>query len=237
MPMPTRNILIVSNADDLRSDSMVSTLSDAGYQVAYAVDAPEARSHIEQRGLPHLIIIDLRLPDMQGLRLSQELSDLAGLPIITVSANDDATDVALQALEWADDYIRRSHFSPQETALRIRRILSRIHDFSYASGPEIQVYDWLSVNLMAGYVTVRGETRKLTPTENAILSVLLSHRGKVVDTDMLLDRVWREGEIHRGDRNALRVHVHRLRQKIEDDPDDPQVVRTVRGIGYSLASA
>ena len=172
---------------------------------------------------------------MDGLQLCQEMSDKAGLPIVTISADGDSTALAVEALQYADDYIRRAHAAPEEIAMRIRRILSRIENYSYAKGPEIQIYDWLSVDHMNRQVTVRGEVRKLTPTENALLHVLLSHRGKVVDADTLIERVWRLDPSIK-DKNALRVHIHRLRSKIEDDPDAPQIIRTERGTGYSLAN-
>jgi DNA-binding response OmpR family regulator len=98
------------------------------------------------------------------------------------------------------------------------------------------VRDWLSANLVRSRVTVRGEVRTLTPTECALLSVLLAHWGKGVSADTLLERVWRGSEIP-ADNNALRVHLHRLRSKVEDDPDNPQIVLTDRGEGYRLSRA
>ena len=80
---------------------------------------------------------------------------------------------------------------------------------------------------------MHGETRKLTPTENALLSVLLVHRGKIIDADTLIERVWWLAPSVK-DRNALRVHIHRLRNKLEADPDNPEMIMTERGIGYSF---
>src|SRR5574341_832822 len=229
-----RRIIVVSNAEDLNIQTLVDQLESAGFEVTRVPDGQAARQHFEVNGLPHLMVIDLRLPDMDGLRLCQEMADKAGLPIVTISADGASTEQAVEALQYSDDYIRRSNAAPEEVVMRIRRILSRIENYSYAKGPEIRIYDWLSVDHLNRQVTVHGEVRKLTPTENALLHVLLSHRGKIVDADTLIERVWRLDPSIK-DKNALRVHIHRLRNKIEDDPDAPQIIRTERGTGYSFS--
>jgi DNA-binding response OmpR family regulator len=115
--------------------------------------------------------------------------------------------------------------------MRIRRVLSRMDNFSYAAGPLLQICDSLKVNYVQQQVVVGEDERHLTPTENALLQVLIKHRGHVVDADTLIERVWRTG-VSIQDRNSLRVHMHRLRQKLEREPDDPGLIQTERGIGY-----
>ena len=229
-----KRVVLVSN-QNRNIKELVEKLEAADFEVLRAESGQEARQVIEDNGLPHLIVIELELPDMDGLELCQELFDVAGLPIVTISAKNDAPTRAVEALTYADDYIRRP-FNADETVMRIRRILSRLGNYSYATGPQIKVFDWLSVDHMNRQIYVRGLTKKLTPTENALLNVLLTHRGNIVDADTLIERVWR-GDNTVKDRNALRVHVHRLRSKIEDDPDNPLIIRTERGIGYSFAEA
>lgn len=231
-----RRVLIVTGAEDLNVPQLSKELETAGFDVSCTEDGRAARQHIERNGLPHLMIVDLHLPDMEGVRLCQEMADKAGLPILTVSSDVEGSSNAVEALRYADDYVRRSYADPEEITMRVRRILSRIENYSYAKGPEIAIYDWLSVDHVNRQVTVHGEVRKLTPTENALLHVLLSHRGKVVDAEILIERVWRLDPSIK-DKNALRVHIHRLRNKIEDDPDNPRIIRTERGTGYSFAEA
>jgi DNA-binding response OmpR family regulator len=230
-----RKILIVTNEDDLELPELTEELMSAGFELIAAPDAQSARRYMETNGLPHLMVIDLLISDVDGLQFCQEMYEAAGMPIITISRNGD-TAAAVEALKFADDFVRRKYAKSEELSMRIRRVLSRIQNFSYATGPEIQIADWLSVDHVNRQVTVRGEARKLTPTENALLSVLLAHRGKIVDADTLIERVWRLDPSVK-DRNALRVHIHRLRNKIETDPDDPIMILTERGIGYSFADA
>jgi DNA-binding response OmpR family regulator len=236
MSTTMRRVLLISGVNDLDRDSLSEELRANNLELHCVTDEQTAREWMEKSGLPHLVVIDLLTPDFDGIKFSRELQELAGMPLITISSSEGTTTEAVKALQYADDFVRRQYASSSELALRIRRVLSRIQNFSYATGPEIQIADWLSVDHVNRQVTVRGEARKLTPTENALLSVLLAHRGKIVDADTLIERVWRLDPSVK-DRNALRVHIHRLRNKIETDPDDPIMILTERGIGYSFAEA
>jgi DNA-binding response OmpR family regulator len=226
-----RRILVISSADDIDIEALSAELLTSDYEIQAIPSAQAAREHFEKQGLPHLLVIDLRLEGAS--ELARDMFEAAGMPIITVAPNGGA-DAAVEALRFADDFVRQEYASGPELAMRIRRVLSRIQNFSYATGPEIRISDWLSVDHINRQVTVRGETRKLTPTENALLNVLLTHRGAIVDADTLIERVWRLDPSIK-DRNALRVHIHRLRNKIENDPDEPQFILTERGIGYIFA--
>jgi DNA-binding response OmpR family regulator len=224
---------VVSSANDLNLEALRDELHANGFGITEVKDPAEAQRLMEQQGLPHLMVVDLRNSQAEGLQFCRDMYEAAGMPIITI-APDNGDDVAVEALKVADDFVRRQFATSQELAMRIRRILSRIQNFSYATGPEIRIADWLSVDHLNRQVNVHGEQRKLTPTENALLNVLLAHRGKIVDADTLIERVWRLDPSIK-DRNALRVHIHRLRNKIEDNPDDPRLIRTERGTGYSFA--
>lgn len=226
-----RRVLIVSNATNLDIEALSAELLTSDYEVQGLTSVQETRDHIEKQGFPHLMVIDLRLEGANDL--AHDMYEAAGMPIITVAPNAGA-DAAVEALRYADDFVRQEYASAPELAMRIRRVLSRIQNFSYATGPEIKISDWLSVDHINRQVTVHGETRKLTPTENALLNVLLTHRGEIVDADTLIERVWRLDPSIK-DRNALRVHIHRLRNKIENDPDQPEFILTERGIGYSFS--
>jgi DNA-binding response OmpR family regulator len=206
----------------------------AGFKLTRVTTTDEARGEMEKNGLPHLMIVDFSMDNnIDGLEFCEELYESAGMPILIIGKNGDSTD-AVEALRVADDYVHRSYYEPKEIAMRVRRILSRVDNFSYAKGPLIHIAEWLAIDHVNKEVSVHGETRKLTPTENALLSVLITHRGNIVDADTLIDRVWQLDPSVK-DRNALRVHIHRLRNKLEEDPDHPQWIRTERGIGYSFA--
>ncbi len=231
MAANSRKVLLVSNKQDVDFDGLGSELS-AGFKLTRVHTPDEARAEMEKNGIPHLMIVDLSMDNgAEGLEFCEAMYE-AGLPIITIGKNGTADD-AVEALRVADDYVRRT-YEPKEIAMRIRRILSRVDNFSYAKGPLIHIADWLSIDHVNREVSVHGETRKLTPTENALLSVLITHRGNIVDADTLIDRVWQLDPSIK-DRNALRVHIHRLRNKLEEDPDHPQWIRTERGIGYSFS--
>ena len=225
-----RNILIAGNGFNI--DGLRQTLNGANFQIVSVPRGGDAIEYIGEHGLPYLMLVNLELPDMDGIELCEEFYDTTGLPIIAVS-NQLTPERATSALHYADDFVS-TRVSAEELAMRVRRILSRINDFSYASGPKVPIYDWLVIDPVQREVDVQGKTYKLTPIENALLNVLIKHKGDVVDADTLIERVWRS-EPTVSDRNVLRVHIHRLRQKLEADPTLPRVIMTERGIGYSFA--
>lgn len=226
-----RQVLIVT--DETSMSALQEDLLNAGFDVATASDPQSARQHIERNGMPHLLIVEVKEADDEGLSLCQDLYDVAGLPIITIT-DDDSTDLAVRALKYADDHIRR-RYADDELVIRARRVLSRIQDFSYADRPALEVFDWFLYNNTKNEITIKGQTKKLTPTENSILRILLKYKGKVIDTATLIERVW-QADPTEGSENALRVHIHRLRHKIERNPPAPRVIFTARGEGYILQS-
>ncbi len=230
-----RTVLIVGASSNIQNYHKVFT--EAGFIVDHAVDGSNAERYFEVNGLPHIMIVDVDLPDTTGVEFCEGLHDLSGLPIIIVSIDDNPEDevTAVQALKYADDFIQ-APFTTDELVMRVRRILSRINNFSYASGPKIEINDWLVIDPVHRQINVRGETKKLTPIENALLHVLLKHKGNVVDADTLIERVWR-ADPSVSDRNVLRVHIHRLRQKLEGESDVTPIIVTERGVGYAFVAA
>lgn len=218
--------------DQALFDRTEDVLFDEGFDALYCADGAAALTYIREYGLPHLLVVGLELPDMAGMDLCRKLHAMADVPIITLT-DRDAPGRAARALQNADDYLRKPVAS-DELAMRIRRILSRVADFSYASGPQVEICEGLSVDYTSRCAIVDGDVRPLTPTESALLHVLLKHVGQVVTAETLIERVW-QGGIGILDRNALRVHVHRLRNKIEPDPQAPSLILTERGIGYVFA--
>jgi len=223
----TRRILVVGEDAGLRSQN--DQLFSEGFEAIFVPDGAGALDYVERYGLPHLMVVHIDLPDMPGLTLCQKVQSLADLPVIVLSSQPGAGQ-AVKALQYADDYVRLP-VGTDELIMRIRRVLSRVDNFSYATGPLLEICDSLKVNYVQQQIVVGEAERHLTPTENALLQVLLKHRGNVVDADTLIERVWRTG-VSIQDRNSLRVHMHRLRQKLEREPGDRDLIQTERGVGY-----
>ncbi len=208
-------------------------LQGAGFEVAGAASALEAKSWIERHGLPHLAVVDIRMPGMSGLELCDEIHRYCDLPIIMLTAVDDEP-IMVQALDRvAEDYVVKP-LRPAELVARVRRVLSRVADFSYARKPNTRVDDELSIDFVRQRAWLAGRETSLTPTESKILYILVSNAGRTVSTEHLLRRIWPLEEVLH---DALRVHVHRLRQKIEPDAERPSYVVTVRGLGYRFRPA
>ncbi len=227
MEAPKR-VLVVGNGID---ETLLDHLLEAGLEPQGVADRRSAISHIEHHGLPHLVLVALELPDGNAVDLCQYIHTLADVPIIILS-DRDRPGLAAWALQYADDYVRLPA-DPNEVAMRARRILSRVANFGYAASPQQEICASLKVDYVRHCAIVDGEERRLTPTESVLLSVLIKHMGVAVDAETLIARAWRAGaEI--SDRNALRVHMHRLRRKIERDPRHPTFIITERGVGYTF---
>jgi DNA-binding response OmpR family regulator len=203
-------------------------LERAGYEVWPASSAEEGLALLEKRGLPHLALVDILLPGMDGLTMASNLHEWSDLPIVMLTSVGEA-DTVVQAIEsFAEDYIRKP-FNPRELVARIDRVCRRIGDFGYTLQPVIQVDDRLSVDFAHQRAVVEGKPVQLTGTESKLLYVLMRQAGRVVATDFLLRRLWPSDEVFE---DTLRVHVHRLRAKIEPAPGRPRYVITERGSGY-----
>ncbi len=226
-PAIDQRILVVD--DDLGLLRLVElTLSRAGYEVLTALSGEEALDLIQRRGLPHLAIVDILMPGMDGFEFCRAVHEFCDLPIILLSAVDAKATVVEGIREHAEDYITKP-FHPRELVARVERVLRRIGDFSYTLQPLIDVDERLVVDFPGRRVIADGEPVDLTPTETKLLCVLMRDDGRVVSTDYLLRRVWPLADVYE---DSLRVHVYRLRQKIEADPSEPRYIVTERGLGY-----
>jgi DNA-binding response OmpR family regulator len=199
-----------------------------GYSVSVFFDALPFLRHIRDFGLPHLALIDLGLPSMHGFELSKKLKALGDVPIIFVSNQDEIDTVVKGLSSFADDYVTKP-FDMRELIARTYRVLSRIHDFGYAQSPVIAVDDWLSVDFGNSRVRAGSQSVMLTPTEAELLHILIRNGGNVVPSGTLIARVWPLEQIYE---DTLRVHIHRLRRKLERDYRHPQYIQTERGVGY-----
>lgn len=199
-----------------------------GYEVSAFHDGLQALKHVRKSGLPHLALIDLKLPSMHGFDLAEKLKALGDVPIVFLTSISEPDTIVNGLRRYADDYVTKP-FEVRELQARVQRILSRIADYSYAQAPVIEVDENLSVDFGNSRLLVRGRTVMLTPTEATLLHILVRNAGRVVPSATLLARVWPRAEIYE---DTLRVHMHRLRRKIEPDFHRPRYIFTERGTGY-----
>ncbi len=225
-------VLVVDDDPDIRE--VVRLALDAeGFDVALAESGDAALAWIESNGLPHLVIIDIRMPGMDGLELGRRILRASDVPLIMLTAVDDERTI-LEALEHlAEDYLIKP-FKPRELAVRVKRVLRRMSDFTYARAPIVEIDEYLSLDLVGRKALVGGESVPLTPTETKLLHILIRSAPRTVTVDFLLRRLWPLEEVYE---DTLRVHMHRLRRKIEPKPTKPRYLVTQRGVGYSFAAA
>lgn len=204
------------------------SLEQEGYGVTLAKSVQEAAAIIDARRFA-LYILDLTLPDGSGYDICKRIKAQGDLPVIFLTAYDDEVNVVMGLELGADDYISKP-FRLKELQARIKSVLRRYHK-SGADG--VLAAGNLSVNTKEAKVAKRGREIVLTAMEYRLLLTLLHNRGAVLTRNKLLEEIWDiEGDFV-GD-NTLTVYIKRLRDKIEDDPSNPQIIKTVRGMGYRI---
>jgi DNA-binding response OmpR family regulator len=223
-------LLFIEDDDQIRL-ALRLALEDEGYIVEEAGDGRSGLAAFD-RDEPDLVIVDLRLPDIQGFDVCRTLRAKSIVPIMIVTAQTDTYDLVAGLEAGADDYVTKP-VVPKELAARIRALLRRaqLHETSAAKAT---VFGDLELRREQGTAFKRGEEVPLTKTEFLLLCEFADHAGMVLSRDQLLERVW--GYDYLGDSRLVDAHIRRLRVKIEDHPDDPKLIVTVRGIGYRLQS-
>lgn len=208
------------------------TLLQAGFDVLTAMTGEEALQALRKHGLPHLAVIDLHMPVLDGFGFCKVVHQFSDLPIIILTAINDE-DVMVESIEhYAEDYLVKP-FKPRELVARINRVLKRIGDFGYTLEPLVKVNQHLQVDFAGKRIIINEKDVILTPIETKLLYLLMRNAGRTVTTTFLLNRLWnQEG----GHENRLRVHIHNLRQKIEQDPSQPFYIVSDRGAGYLFPS-
>ncbi|MCJ8150191.1 MULTISPECIES: response regulator [Shinella] len=224
---PSR-ILVVDDEPQIQR-FLKPSLAAAGYEVIEAVNGAEALKFVATQA-PDLVILDLGLPDMDGKAIIASLRAWSDIPIVILSARDRESE-KIEALDLgADDYIEKP-FGIGELTARIRTALR--HHGRRDAIPSVMDVDDLRIDPIKRLVTRAGEIVHLTPKEYDLLLLLARHAGRVVTHRTLLTSVW--GPAHGEDMHYLRVFIGQLRQKIERDPTQPQIVRTEPGVGYRMA--
>lgn len=219
----TARILVVD--DDTALAEMIGiVLRTEGFDPVFCADGSQALA-VFKSTRPDLVLLDLMLPGKSGIEVCAELRVESGVPIIMLTAKSDTTDVVRGLESGADDYVVKP-FNPKELVARIR---TRLRPTPVGTTDVLRVGD-LTLDV-AGHEVRRGEARiNLTPLEFELLLTLASRPQQVFTREMLLEQVW--GYHYKADTRLVNVHVQRLRAKIEDDPDNPKIVMTVRGVGY-----
>jgi len=221
------HILVVDDEAQIRRFLRIS-LEANGYHVNETQSGQDAITKTAQLR-PDLVILDIGLPDMDGLEVLKRLREWTKTPVIMLSVRDSDRDKVSALDAGADDYLTKP-FSVEELMARIR--VAQRHA---QPDPEEQIFTTgnLQVDLTRRLVTVRGDPVKLTPTEYALLRLLIQHAGRVLTHRQILREVW--GPEYVNETHYLRVYFAQLRQKIEDDPALPQIILTEPGVGYRLA--
>jgi two-component system, OmpR family, response regulator len=210
----------------------IKEFEEAGLSVNHYTSVSEARESLARDGLPNGVVVLLEGIEEEGLEFCQELTIYAGLPVVVIGASDSDPSTITAAMDYSDNYLREKELSKQELPLRVQKLFERANTFAYAVGREIKLASDVMVNLIDKTLYIKGQKIVLTPTEISLLHVLLAHHGAMVDSQTLIDRVWRGAE--EGNANALRVHMHRLRRKLGWQKRNQSLIKTVRGIGYML---
>ena len=224
----TARILVVD--DDVALAEMISiVLRGEGYVPIQAFDGKEALDLFPD-AKPDLVLLDVMLPGLDGIQVCSAIREMSGVPVIMLTAKGDTTDVVRGLESGADDYVVKP-FNPKELVARIR---TRLRPTSASVARVIVVGD-VTIDVPAHEVT-RGESRvNLTPLEFELLVTLALKPQQVFTREMLLEQVW--GYHYKVDTRLVNVHVQRLRAKVEQDPDNPVIVQTIRGVGYRAGAS
>ncbi len=233
-----KKILIVDDEKPI-SDIIKFNLTKEGYETVTAFDGREAIAKFEEEN-PDLIILDLMLPELDGLEVAKEVRKTSHIPIIMLSAKDSEFDKVIGLEIGADDYVTKP-FSTRELLARVKAHLRRTENIESAvaeenassSNSEITIGD-LKILPDAFVAQKRGEDIELTHREFELLHHLATHMGQVMTREYLLETVW--GYDYFGDVRTVDVTIRRLREKIEDTPSRPEYILTRRGVGYYMKS-
>ncbi len=224
-----QRILVVDDDPDI-TRVVQFTLEEEGFDVATVHSAQEAFNEIARNGLPHLAVVDIRMPGMDGIELARKAQKYSDLPVILLTAVNEEDAVVAAIEEVAEDYVTKP-FSPKVLAARVKRVIRRMGDFAFRLEALTVIDDRLAIDFAEKKVLIDDKSKSLTPTETKLLHILIRSARRTVTTEYLLGRLWPLEEVFE---DTLRVHVHRLRQKIEPNASKPHYLITQRGVGYSF---
>ena len=227
------HILVAEDDKEIRQGIEIY-LKSQGYQVFQAADGIEGLEIAEKEKI-HLAIVDVMMPRMDGIRMTEKLREKYDFPIIFLSAKSEEVDKILGLNIGADDYVTKP-FQPMELLERVNSQLRRYKRFlekldQNAKSENIHVVGGLELNEDAVTVSVDGEPVKVTPTEYKILLLLMKHPGRVFSAEEIYEWVWQERAVST---DTIMVHVRNIREKIEINPKEPKYLKVVWGVGYKI---
>ncbi|MEJ2864179.1 MtrAB system response regulator MtrA [Actinomycetospora flava] len=216
--------ILVVDDDASLAEMLTIVLEGEGFETTVVNDGPAALPALRESA-PDLVLLDLMLPGMNGIDVCRAIRAESGVPVVMLTAKTDTVDVVLGLESGADDYVVKP-FKPKELVARIR---ARLRQFPSEPAEQMQIGD-VTIDVPAHQVRRDGRTIPLTPLEFDLLVALARKPRQVFTREVLLEQVW--GYRHAADTRLVNVHVQRLRSKVEVDPEHPEVVLTVRGVGY-----
>ena len=224
------NILVCDDQPEI-VDAIEIYLKNEGYQIFKAFDGLEAIEKLEQNQI-HLIIMDVMMPRMDGIRATLKIRESKNIPVIMLTAKSEDTDKIMGLNIGADDYVTKP-FNPLELIARVKSQLRRYTKLGSAQSTE-NVFQTgeLTVDDERKKVTVDGEAVRMTPVEYKILLLLIKNAGRVYSIDQIYEQVWNEPAY--SPENTVAVHIRRIREKIETNPKEPKYLKVVWGIGYKI---
>ena len=224
------NILIVDDDREIVESTSIF-LAGEGYKVFKAYDGIEALDILSEEQI-HLMILDIMMPRLDGIKTLMKLRESRNVPVILLSAKSEDADKILGLTAGADDYVTKP-FNPSELVARVKSQLRRYTTLGSIGKQNGEIIvDGLCVNTESKTVKVDGEDVRLTPIEYKILELLIRNRGRVFSAEDIYTTVW-NGESFVGD-NTIAVHVRHIREKIEINPKEPRYLKVVWGIGYKI---
>jgi len=224
------NVLVVDDDREI-VDSICIFLSGEGYKALKAYDGIEALEILSENEV-HLMILDIMMPKLNGIKTLMKLRESRNIPVILLSAKSEDADKIFGLTAGADDYVTKP-FNPSELMARVKSQLRRYTTLGSIGKQNGEiVIDGLSVNTESKTVKVDGEPVRLTPVEYKILELLARNRGRVFSAEDIYSNVWNEQNVVND--NTIAVHVRHIREKIEINPKEPKYLKVVWGIGYKI---
>ncbi len=218
--------------DEAIRDMVANFLLLEGFEVTTANNGEEALQYCLNQTFD-LVILDIMIPKLNGLEVLKVIREQAALPIIIMSAKDSDVDKALGLGLGADDYIAKP-FSMLEFSARVKAVIRRATKYAGQTDhkQDVVVIGHLKIDIVNFSLNKSGKEVKLTSKEFAILKLFVTNRNRVFTKEQIYQLIWKDA--YYGDENIINVHIRRLREKIEDDPSNPQYIKTLWGIGYKF---
>ena len=225
--------ILVCEDEKAIADALEIYLTNEGYEVLRAENGIEALEMVKKETV-HLILMDIMMPKMDGIKATMKIREEKNIPIIILSAKGEDYDKVLGLNVGADDYVTKP-FNPLELLARVKSQLRRytsLGSFDTKESANVDRTGTLEINMETHEVRVDGEEKKLTPVEFGILSFLAKNAGKVFSISQIYENVWKEPSVNA--ENTVSVHIRRIREKIEINAKEPKYVKVVWGVGYKV---